>query len=95
MLAEPQAFSIRIKHFQIDLVFKAKSIIIVLIQFLTVGDVNANDSETGGVLFREYCFGLNSAANSVSSAKSLVSSFWHKTNKLALYLETRSGQKTR
>ena len=36
---------------------------------------------TGGILFREYCFGrensLSSAANSVSSASNSVSSLWH------------------
>ena len=42
--------------------------------------------ETGGILFREYCFGgensLSSAANSVSSARNSVSSLWHINNSL-------------
>ena len=41
---------------------------------------------TGGILFREYCFGrensLSSAANSVSSAKNSVSLLWHTNNRL-------------
>ena len=42
--------------------------------------------ETGGILFREYCFGrensLSSAANSVSSARNSVSSRLHTNNRL-------------
>ena len=42
--------------------------------------------ETGGILFREYCFGgensLSSAANSVSSARNSVSSRLHANNRL-------------
>ena len=45
-----------------------------------------NTWETGGILFREYCFGrensLSSAANSVSSAKNSVSSAKHTNNRL-------------
>ena len=41
---------------------------------------------TGGILFREYCFGgensLSSAANSVSSARNSVSSSLHTNNRL-------------
>ena len=41
--------------------------------------------ETGGILFREYCFGqensLSSAANSVSSARNSVSSHLHTNNR--------------
>ena len=41
---------------------------------------------TGGILFREYCFGeensLSSAANSVSSARNSVSSRLHTNNRL-------------
>ena len=40
--------------------------------------------ETGGILFREHCFGRgnsrSSALNSVSSAKNSVSSLWHTNN---------------
>ena len=43
-------------------------------------------SWSGGILFREYCFGRenspSSAANSVSSAKNSVSSLWHTNNRL-------------
>ena len=42
-------------------------------------------SGTGGILFREYCFGeensLSSAANSVSSARNSVSSRLHTNNR--------------
>ena len=42
--------------------------------------------ETGGILFREYCFGeensLSSAVNSVSSATNSVSSCLHTNNRL-------------
>ena len=53
----------------------------------SVGGRPVRNWETGGILFREYCFGekkasLSSAANSVSSATNSVSSGLHTNNRL-------------
>ena len=54
------------------------------VQLVTTCDLQC--WETGGILFREYCFGeensLSSAVNSVSSATNSVSSCLHTNNRL-------------